>query len=331
MNYAKIYDDLIEHRKMLPKVAGVYYERHHIIPKCLGGTNDSENLVYLTADDHFVAHLLLARVHGGQLWHAANCMTRGHHTKKIRYRRTFMVARKGAAIARRDKTVRRYRVLLTGEEFSCTIYEMAEKFKVNSGSFGDLHTGKEKTFKGIEMADNPPASLYHFYDSNTDTHHSVNKYMICSLTGISLSKVHGLLQGKFKSVKGVYLADNTPDPQGTGKKHCFVDSETGEQYEATSRWMSDMSGLPVQGFRMIARGYMLYYYKYRMLGTKLPKRARTSDLVTLQHRTTGEIVKGSRADIRAILGVSHTHLDNAIRGLRKSVKGYLILSVEQCT
>lgn len=38
-----------------------YSERHHIIPKCMGGGNNKENLVYLSAREHFICHLLLIR------------------------------------------------------------------------------------------------------------------------------------------------------------------------------------------------------------------------------------------------------------------------------
>lgn len=38
-----------------------YHERHHIIPKCIGGTNDDENLIDLFAREHFIAHKLLAQ------------------------------------------------------------------------------------------------------------------------------------------------------------------------------------------------------------------------------------------------------------------------------
>lgn len=38
-----------------------YYETHHIIPKYLGGSNDSENLIKLTYRQHILAHLLLWR------------------------------------------------------------------------------------------------------------------------------------------------------------------------------------------------------------------------------------------------------------------------------
>lgn len=38
----------------------LYSERHHIVPRCLGGTDDDENLIYLTYQEHFIAHLLLS-------------------------------------------------------------------------------------------------------------------------------------------------------------------------------------------------------------------------------------------------------------------------------
>lgn len=37
-----------------------YHERHHIIPKCMGGDNEEENLIDLYAKEHFEAHRLLA-------------------------------------------------------------------------------------------------------------------------------------------------------------------------------------------------------------------------------------------------------------------------------
>jgi len=67
MNYEKIYNQIIkraqsENRK---KGSGVYYERHHIIPRCIGGTNDTENLVLLTAREHFICHKLLCEIYLG--------------------------------------------------------------------------------------------------------------------------------------------------------------------------------------------------------------------------------------------------------------------------
>ena len=61
MNYQKIHDQLIDRAKNR-KLTG-YKERHHIIPKCMGGTNHEDNLVFLTAREHFIVHKLLCEIH----------------------------------------------------------------------------------------------------------------------------------------------------------------------------------------------------------------------------------------------------------------------------
>lgn len=62
MNYQKHYDALIERARFRNKPEG-YCEKHHIIPSCVGGSDDVENLVYLTAKEHFIAHYFLFRIH----------------------------------------------------------------------------------------------------------------------------------------------------------------------------------------------------------------------------------------------------------------------------
>jgi NUMOD3 motif len=37
----------------------IYFEKHHILPKSLGGNNESDNLVWLTSKEHLICHLLL--------------------------------------------------------------------------------------------------------------------------------------------------------------------------------------------------------------------------------------------------------------------------------
>ena len=58
MNYTRIYTELIERAKERKSVNG-YKEIHHIIPRSEGGTDESDNLVELTAREHFIAHKLL--------------------------------------------------------------------------------------------------------------------------------------------------------------------------------------------------------------------------------------------------------------------------------
>ena len=68
MDYIKIYNRLICKAKLekRKKGFGIYYDAHHIIPKCMGGSGDPrntnhENIVLLTVREHYLAHWLLHR------------------------------------------------------------------------------------------------------------------------------------------------------------------------------------------------------------------------------------------------------------------------------
>lgn len=61
MDYSRIYDHLINDAKH--RALSGYKEKHHILPRSMGGSNFKSNLVNLTAREHFVAHLLLWRIH----------------------------------------------------------------------------------------------------------------------------------------------------------------------------------------------------------------------------------------------------------------------------
>jgi hypothetical protein len=61
MNYEKIYNQIIERAKN--RVLDSYTEKHHIIPKCMNGTDDTNNIVELTAREHFICHRLLHRMY----------------------------------------------------------------------------------------------------------------------------------------------------------------------------------------------------------------------------------------------------------------------------
>ena len=66
MNYQNIYSALVEKAKargLDKKLLTGYFEKHHIIPKCLGGSEDKSNFVLFTAREHFIAHLLLWKLH----------------------------------------------------------------------------------------------------------------------------------------------------------------------------------------------------------------------------------------------------------------------------
>lgn len=97
MNYGKIYNQLIERSSEVRSLD--YGEWHHIIPKCVGGTDDASNLVFLTAREHFIAHALLVKIYENdgnsyKLASAFNYMCSDSHRGKRYNSRSFQLARK---------------------------------------------------------------------------------------------------------------------------------------------------------------------------------------------------------------------------------------------
>jgi len=86
MNKYTIWYIAITDRARTRKLDG-YTERHHIIPKSLNGTDDKNNLVDLTAREHFICHWLLTKMYTGEakakMIYALNGMKRnGKYTQR---------------------------------------------------------------------------------------------------------------------------------------------------------------------------------------------------------------------------------------------------------
>ena len=71
--YTRIYFMIIDRARLRKLPKEIYTEKHHIIPKSLGGDNSLENLIALTAREHFICHLLLPK------------MTTGIHKQKMTF------------------------------------------------------------------------------------------------------------------------------------------------------------------------------------------------------------------------------------------------------
>jgi len=89
MNYKRIYSTIIDKalQQTRKKKTGVLYERHHILPKSLGGTNDINNLVLLTPKEHYICHRLLVEIYTGtpsenKMYYAMWCMINGLGNQK---------------------------------------------------------------------------------------------------------------------------------------------------------------------------------------------------------------------------------------------------------
>ena len=100
MNYHTHYNQLIA--KARSRSITGYYELHHVIPRCLGGDDSPLNLIRLTPEEHYTAHLLLVKMYprNRRLVYAANMMcvsSNAHVRNNKRYgwlKRQYQLVRK---------------------------------------------------------------------------------------------------------------------------------------------------------------------------------------------------------------------------------------------
>lgn len=95
-----------------------YYEKHHIIPKSLGGTDDESNLVNLTPKEHFICHRLLVK------------MTEGKAKKSMAFAIWQMSSRRNKVSPNRHKpTARVYAMLKQQLSDACKGVPLSEEHK----------------------------------------------------------------------------------------------------------------------------------------------------------------------------------------------------------
>lgn len=96
MNYLNIYNSIVNNKSQRTG----YTENHHIIPKSLGGTDDKENIIALSAREHFICHYLLCKIYEKgsaeyqKMLFAFNTMNRSHKHNRYINSRLFEALRK---------------------------------------------------------------------------------------------------------------------------------------------------------------------------------------------------------------------------------------------
>jgi len=79
-----------------------YAEVHHIVPRSLGGSDDADNLIKLTARQHYIAHWMLARALGGSASRAFFMMSNFGKYGQVNST-TYQIARQEYALLVRDQ------------------------------------------------------------------------------------------------------------------------------------------------------------------------------------------------------------------------------------
>ena len=131
--YKKWYANIIANAKQ--RTINSYTESHHIIPRSLGGLDTDDNLVDLTAREHFICHWLLVKMHSGK-----------NRTKMVYALRMMRAEKQGQ---QRYKTKITARVYASIKEEYSTIASYAFSGKGN-GMYGKHHT--EETKRRISQA-----------------------------------------------------------------------------------------------------------------------------------------------------------------------------------
>lgn len=163
--YYNAYFRIIDFYKSAPIIDG-YYEKHHIIPKCMGGTNKKSNIVLLTAKAHFVCHHLLTK------------FTTGNDYYKMLFSYNCFLFGFGNAASQRENT---YRFTSSTYEYAkkqLSIYQKANShFRKDKGNYGGSYWMQNKTQEEIDIINSKKA---HFGESNgfygkTHSDHSKKK------------------------------------------------------------------------------------------------------------------------------------------------------------
>lgn len=101
--YYNLYHKIVNKYKHLDlkKYNGLYLEKHHIVPRCIGGLDTKDNLVNIPAREHFLLHWMLCRIYKlPKLYHAFKYMTSINPNQDKRYTsKSFKYARELSAKA----------------------------------------------------------------------------------------------------------------------------------------------------------------------------------------------------------------------------------------
>lgn len=211
MNYSDIYNKIIDIARC--RTLNCYIEKHHIIPKCMGGTNSKDNLVSLTAKEHFICHKLLCEIYPTEnklkyaYWMMCNCInelqernyiisSREYERLKIDIQKILSIEMTGKRIGFKhsEESINKIKKHRSSQIFSKESNDKKSLSLMNNkNSLGSKHTkemntkksenmtklvGKKCKINGIEFQTIASASIYFNIPANTLCNKLKGKYEI---------------------------------------------------------------------------------------------------------------------------------------------------------
>ena len=170
MNYIQVYNKLIQKRLENPlDKSNTYTECHHIIPKCMGGGDNKDNLVCLTAREHYIAHVLLAKAYNSyKLYYAVVKMrvqshnhSRDFHFNSRLYEQIRTACYKEQALYRKQHPLKSWNKGKSGVYSAETLRKMSDSAKQRKPrhfseqarkNMSLAHKGKPNGKKGIKLS-----------------------------------------------------------------------------------------------------------------------------------------------------------------------------------
>ena len=226
--YSNWYYQIIQRSQSRERNPLLLYEKHHIIPKSLGGSNDKKNLAHLTLREHFLVHRLLAKMTTGQnnikmVWAIHRMLYAGN---RIVNSHTYEICRRQFVEMLRNDT--RYEEPSWRKQVSEMVFrswqdnelrrnaasvQMKEKWKcgilkARSGKenpmWGKPAWNKGRKFPGTGFfgASNPRAKTNEIQTPTGETHQSSCLKTYCELHGLDYACMKKVSQGKNKQHRG---------------------------------------------------------------------------------------------------------------------------------
>jgi len=190
MNWKKIHDQIINRAKN--RLLEGYSERHHIIPKCMGGTNDKKNLVVLTSKEHFIIHKILVELYPNErgLVYAAFMMSNMTNTKNKKLKRQYNICSAEYARLRESYS----KVLSMNKKGTTPWNKGIPRTEETKRKMSEALKGRKPTFKGKKHSDEAKRKIseknkgHKYRVGTTHTEESKQKMRIAALGRTSPNK-----------------------------------------------------------------------------------------------------------------------------------------------
>jgi hypothetical protein len=282
MDYRKIYDQFVASRKH--KTPSGYYEVHHIVPRAFGGSDEPENLIKLTASDHFFAHVLLAKIYGGPMIPAVFLMSnrRWHGRPKKQFRLVYASMRKEWA-------------------------EYAATLPAKKGS--DNGNYNSERFEWLNL-------------DTLETLHATLHEMWCKFGGTRAMWTQ-VASGDKNSAYGWIVNAGKPKKRGfKGKKITFINAN-GQIFKGTQQEFVRFSGTSIASASRICKHGAISVDGWKVEGSQKPPPARQNkgDFYELS-KDGGQIKRLKRIDAALLLGVSPACFSSGAHYAQKNDKTY---------